>query len=148
MKVILKQDVKKLGNKGAVVEVAEGYARNFLFPRGLAVEATSGSMKELAQIKAAEDRKKQQIEDEARQLAEKLSNQTFKIVTKAGEGGRLFGSITAKDIAETVEKQAKISIDKRKLEIDEPIKAMGVYNITAKLHPKVQATFKVQVSEQ
>ncbi|MDA8234376.1 MAG: 50S ribosomal protein L9 [Clostridia bacterium] len=148
MKVVLKQEVKKLGKKGAIVEVAEGYARNFLFPKGLAVEATSGTMKEMSQIKAAEDRKSQQIEEEARELAAKLKDKTFKIVTKAGEGGRLFGSITAKDIVEVVENQSKISIDKRKLELNEPIKAMGTYNVSAKLHPKVQATFKIQVSEQ
>ncbi|MHB8171668.1 MAG: 50S ribosomal protein L9 [Thermincolia bacterium] len=148
MKVILKQEVKKLGKKGSIIEVAEGYARNFLFPKGLAVEATSGSVKEVAQKKAAEDRKNQQVEEEVRELANKLKEKTFKIVTRAGDGGRLFGSITAKDIVETVEKQSGISIDKRRIELDQPIKVMGTYNVTVKLHPKVQATFKIQVSDQ
>ena len=148
MKVILQQDVKNLGKKGSVVEVAEGYARNFLYPRKLAVEATQGQMKELDQKKAAEARKLQQIEAEARQLAERLSELIVQIPTKAGDGGRLFGSITNKDVAEMLAKQHKITIDKKKIELKDNIKALGVYPVNVKLHPNVQTTFKVQVTEE
>lgn len=148
MKVILQQDVKNLGKKGAVVEVAEGYARNFLFPRKLAVEATQGQMKELDMKKAAEARKQQQIEDEARQLADKLKDLVVKIATKSGDGGRLFGSITNKDIADILAKQYKITIDKKKIELKDNIKSLGVYPVNAKLHPNVQTTFRVQVTEE
>lgn len=147
MKVILQQDVKSLGTKGSVVEVAEGYARNYLFPRKLAVEATQGQMKELQMKSAAEAKKQQQIEDEARQLGEKLQEVVLKISTKAGDGGRLFGSITNKDIADVLAKQHQIKIDKKKLELKEGIKSLGVYPVNAKLHPKVHVTFKVQVIE-
>ena len=148
MKVILQQDVKNQGKKGSVVEVAEGYARNYLFPRKLAVEATQGQMKELDFKKAAETRKLQQIEAEARELANKLEEITVKISTKAGEAGRLFGSITNKDIADILAKQHKITLDKKKIELKEHIKALGVYPVNVKLHPNVQTTFKVQVTEE
>jgi large subunit ribosomal protein L9 len=148
MKVILQQDVKNQGKKGSVVEVAEGYARNYLFPRKLAVEATQGQMKELDFKKAAETRKLQQIEAEARELAGKLDEITVKISTKAGEAGRLFGSITNKDITDNLAKQHKITLDKKKIELKEHIKALGVYSANVKLHPNVQTTFKVQVTEE
>lgn len=148
MKVILQQDVKNQGKKGSVLEVAEGYARNYLFPRKLAVEATQGQMKELDFKKAAETRKLQQIEAEARELASKLEEITVKISTKAGEAGRLFGSITNKDIADILAKQHKITLDKKKIELKEHIKALGVYPVNVKLHPNVQTTFKVQVTEE
>jgi large subunit ribosomal protein L9 len=148
MKVILQQDVKNQGKKGSVVEVAEGYARNYLFPRKLAVEATQGQMKELNFKKASETRKLQQIEAEARELANKLEEITVKISTKAGEAGRLFGSITNKDITDNLAKQHKITLDKKKIELKEHIKALGVYSVNVKLHPNVQTTFKVQVTEE
>ncbi|MFZ3172569.1 MAG: 50S ribosomal protein L9 [Carboxydocellales bacterium] len=148
MKVILQQEVKNQGKKGSVVEVAEGYARNYLFPRKLAVEATQSQMKELDFKKAAETRKLQQIEAEARELAGKLDEITVKISTKAGEAGRLFGSITNKDITDNLAKQHKITLDKKKIELKEHIKALGVYPVNVKLHPNVQTTFKVQVTEE
>lgn len=147
MKVILIQDVKTLGKKGAVVEVAEGYARNFLFPRNLAKEATPVNMKELEHKNTLEGKKKQQLLDEAKGLANKISAITVIVSTKAGEGGRLFGSVTSKDIAEVLESKHKIVVDKRKVELKEPIKTLGVYQAVVKLHPDVQGEFKIQVIE-
>ena len=147
MKVILIQDVKTLGKKGAVLEVAEGYARNFLFPRNLAKEATQVNMKELEHKNTLEAKKKQQILDEAKGLANKISSITVTILTKAGEGGRLFGSVTSKDIVEVLESKHKIAVDKRKVELKETIKTLGVYQAVVKLHPDVQGEFKIQVIE-
>lgn len=147
MKVILLQDVKKIGSKGDVLNVAEGYARNFLFPRKLAVEATEGHLKELSQKKASEEKKKLQILEEARQLGVKLEALNIKITTKVGEGGRLFGSITSKDIADSLKAQHKIDIDKKKIVLENPFKSLGTYTVTIKLHPEVQANVKVQVVE-
>lgn len=148
MKVILKQDVKSLGKKGSIVEASEGYARNFLFPRGLAIEANEGNMKVLGKQKEAENKKIQQIKDDAKALGDKISGLTVKITSKAGEGGKLFGSVTSKEIAEIIKKNHKIDIDKRKIELSEPIKTLGVYNISIKLHPEVHAEFKVQIIEE
>ena len=147
MKVILIQDVKTLGKKGAVLEVAEGYARNFLFPRNLAKEATPVNMKELEHKNTLEAKKKQQILVEAKELANKISAITVTISTKAGEGGRLFGSVTSKDIVEVLESKHKIVVDKRKVELKETIKTLGVYQAVVKLHPDVQGEFKIQVIE-
>ena len=147
MKVILIQDVKTLAKKGAVVEVAEGYARNFLFPRNLAKEATLVNMKELEHKNTLEAKKKHQILDEAKVLANKISTITVTISTKAGEGGRLFGSVTSKDIVEILESKHKIVVDKRKVELKEPIKTLGVYQAIVKLHPDVTGEFKIQVIE-
>ncbi|HEX3031548.1 MAG TPA: 50S ribosomal protein L9 [Bacillota bacterium] len=148
MRVILQQDVKNMGKKGAVIEVAEGYARNYLFPRKLAVEATAGQLKEVEMKNAAEARKQQQIEDEARQLAEKLQELNVKVTTKTGEGGRLFGSITNKDISEVLAKKHNLNIDKKKLELKDTIKSLGSYQVQVKLHPKVHTTLMVQVVEE
>lgn len=147
MKVILLQDVKKIGSKGEVIKVAEGYARNFLFPRKLAVEATEGHLKDLEQKKASEVRKKAQLHEEAKQLAEKLEALSVKITTKVGEGGRLFGSITSKDIADAIKLQHKIDIDKKKIILDNPVKSLGTYTVAIKLHPEIQAKVTVQVVE-
>lgn len=147
MKVILLQDVKKIGSKGDVLEVAEGYARNYLFPRKLVVEATPGHLKDLELKKASGARKKAQIMEEAKKLAEKLETVNVKIATKVGEAGRLFGSITSKDIVDALKSQHSIDIDKKKVDIPNPIKTLGVYPVTVKLHPEVQATFQVQVVE-
>ncbi len=147
MKVILLQDVKKVGSKGDILEVAEGYARNYLFPRKLAVEATQGHLRDLEQKKAAEMKKKAQTLEKARELAAKLEMLTVKIPVKVGEGGKLFGSITSKDIAERLKNQHHIEIDKKKIDLENPIKSLGVYPVTAKLHQEVQARFQVQIIE-
>lgn len=145
MKVILKADVKALGKKGQVYEVSDGYARNFLFPKNLAVEATSGNLSDLASKKASEEKKKEKEKQEAQALAAKLGSLTIEIITKSGEGGRLFGSVTNKEIAEALKAECGVELDRRKLELKEPIKALGTFNVHAKLHPEVVAQFQVHV---
>lgn len=145
MKVILKADVKALGKKGHVVDVSDGYARNFLFPKGLAIEATAGNLNDLASKKANEERKKEKEKQDAQALAAKLSSISVEVLVKTGEGGRLFGSITNKEIAEALKKAYGIELDKRKLELKEPIKALGTFTVHAKLHPEVSAQLQVHV---
>lgn len=145
MKVILKTDVKALGKKGQVFEVSDGYARNFLFPKGLALEATSGNLNDLASKKVNEERKKEKEKQEAQALATKLSSIIVEVSTKTGEGGRLFGSVTNKEIAEALKTKHGIELDKRKLEMKEPIKTLGTFTVQAKLHPEVTAQLQVQV---
>lgn len=147
MKVILLQDVKKTGSKGAILDVAEGFARNYLFPRKLAVEATQGHVKDMELKKESELRKKAQQVEEAKQLANKIEKLSVKLSCKVGEGGKLFGSITSKDIADALKSQHKIDIDKKKITLENPIKSLGVYPVTVKLHHEVQAKFDVQVVE-
>ena len=148
MKVILSADVKGLGKKGELVNASDGYARNFLFPKKLAVEATDTNMKKVESEKKAVLAKEQAMLEEAKALAEKIEKLTVEIKTKAGEGGRLFGSVTSKEVSEKVEEISGIKIDKRKIDMSEPIKALGVKNVDVKLHPKVTAKLKVQVIEQ
>lgn len=148
MKVIFLQDVKGKGKKGEVKNVAEGYARNFLIPRGLAVIADESNMKQLKQQQKMESKRKEQEKEQAEQLVAKLEKITVNIPAKAGEGGRLFGSVTSKQVAEELQKQHRIKIDRRKLELPEPIRNLGVTQIPLKLHPEVTATVKVQVTEQ
>jgi len=146
MKVILRQDVKSLGKKGAVVEVSDGYARNYLFPRGMAAEATAGAMKERELHQKTLDLKKDQELRQAKALADKLSGITVRITSKAGEGGKLFGSVTSKEIAEQLASRHGIQVDKRKIELKEPIKSIGSYPVTVKVHaevPPVQLTVQV-----
>lgn len=145
MKVILKADVKGHGKKGEICEVSDGYARNFLLPRGLAIEATAGNVSDLASKKAVEKRKKEEEKQEAQNIANKLNSLTVELSTKTGEGGRLFGSITNKEVAEALKQEYGVELDRRKIEIKEPIKALGTYTLQAKLHPEVVAQFKVSV---
>ncbi|HZG84879.1 50S ribosomal protein L9 [Paenibacillus sp.] len=146
MKVIFLQDVKSQGKKGEIKEVSEGYAMNFLIPRGLAKPASEGNVKTLENQKQAELRRKEQEKIEAQQLGKTLEGLTVVLKSKSGEGGRLFGSITNKQIAEELEKM-KIKIDKRKIALDEPIRTLGTTQVPVKLHPEVTATLKVQVTE-
>ena len=148
MKVILLTEVKKLGKKGDVVEVAEGYGRNYLLAKGLAVEATEGKLKELKEQKNAENRRKEKELMEARALAEKIKSIEVVLYGKCGENGKLFGAITSKDIADALEKNYKIKIDKRKLDLKENIKALGGYTVEVKLHPEVAAKLRVAVIEE
>ncbi|MDD4767577.1 MAG: 50S ribosomal protein L9 [Desulfotomaculaceae bacterium] len=145
MKVVLTKDVPGQGKSGDVISVAEGYARNYLFPRGMAVEASRGKMKELAVRRQAQASKEKQIEQEARALAARLDNLKLIVIAKQGEGGKLFGSVNNKDIADALAAQHKIKLDKKKLVVKEPIKHLGAYTITAKLHPAVQAEIIVDV---
>ena len=145
VKVILQTEVKALGKKGQVCEVADGYGRNFLLPRGLAVEATAGNIQDMTHKKAAEEKRKDNEKQAALNLAQKLNELIIEVITKTGEGGRLFGSVTNKEIAETLKKRYAIDLDKRKLEVKEPIKSLGNYVIQVKLHPEVIAKLQVQV---
>lgn len=145
MKVILLADVKKLGQKGDVVDVAEGYARNYLIPKGLAKQATEGSLKELKVVKEREAARRQEQLAEAREQASRLEGKVVVISGKAGDKGRLFGSVTNKEVAEAIHDQYQVEIDRRKIELKEAIKAVGEYPIKVKLHPKVSATMTVRV---
>ncbi|HET6873084.1 MAG TPA: 50S ribosomal protein L9 [Sporolactobacillaceae bacterium] len=147
MKVIFLKEVKGKGKTGEVKDVSEGYARNYLFPNKLAVEANKGNLKQLEAKKAGEQKQAEKEYEEAVVLKEKLEKLEVNLQAKAGEGGRLFGSITSKQIAEALKKD-KISIDKRKLELNDPIRTLGYTNVPVKLHPKVTATLKVHVKEQ
>ncbi len=148
MKVILEKNVKSLGNAGDVVEVNDGYARNYLLPRELAKPATEGNVKNLKKQKKAEEKKKQGEVERAKALAAKIENSPVEIETKAGEGGRLFGSVTSKEIGEELQKQHNIKIDKRKINLKEPIKSLGVTNVEVKVYPNITGTLKVHVKEQ
>lgn len=148
MKVILLEEVKGLGKKGDLVNASDGYARNFLFPRKLAVEATEGNKKKVEFEKKAIKAKEQDILNEAKTLAEKIENLVIEVKTKAGEGGRLFGSVTSKEITEKVEEISGIKLDKRKIDLPDPIKALGIREVEVKLHPKVIAKLKIHVIEQ
>lgn len=147
MKVIFLQDVKGQGKRGEVKDLSEGYVRNFLLPKGLVQIATEGAKKSLDQVNAAAQKKKDREKEEAQALAGKLSESTVVIKAKAGEGGRLFGAITTKQIAEALEKM-KIVVDKRKIELEEPIRTLGVTKVTVKVYEGVKGTLSVQVSEE
>ncbi|AJS60671.1 50S ribosomal protein L9 [Paenibacillus sp. IHBB 10380] len=146
MKVIFIKDVKGQGKKGQVKEVSEGFAANFLFPRGLARSATDGNMKTLENQTVAEQKRKDQEKEEAEALGKKLEGMNIVLNAKSGEGGRLFGAITSKQIAETLAGLG-VKIDKRKIELGDPIRNLGVTQVPVKLHPEVKATLKVQVAE-
>lgn len=147
MKVIFLQDVKGKGKKGEIKNVADGYAHNFLFKKNLAIEATPANLKALeAQKKKEAELAKQELEN-AKKLKEVLENTTVELKAKAGEGGRLFGSVTSKQIAEELNKTHKIKLDKRKIELEDAIRSLGYTNVPVKLHPDVTAVLKVHVSE-
>jgi len=148
VKVILTQDVKNLGKKGEVVKVADGYARNYLIPRGLAEEATDSRLKNLKQKQKAKARKKQKELEEAREKAKELEGRVVTIKTKAGEKGKLFGSVTSRDVAEAVKKEFGLDVDKRKIELGDPIKSLGRYTVGIKLYPDVTAEIIVAVEEE
>jgi len=147
MKVILTQDVKSQGKKGQLVEVSDGYARNFLLPKKLAVIATAENLNTMKQQEKARKALEAAEKAEAQATAKKLEGLTVKIAAKAGEGGRLFGAVTAKEVSEALNAQAGLTIAKTKLVMDEPIKACGGYKIKAKLGYEVVGTVNVMVIE-
>ncbi len=148
MKVILQADVKKIGNKGDVVDVAEGYGRNYLLPRGLAVEASAGNLRQVAEVKKAEFSKVDRELKEAQKIGAVLKEQKINVSAKVGEGGRLFGSITTQEVAEQLRRQFSVEIDKRKIDVKEPIKTLGSHPVTVKVHPKVHVTVTVVVTDE
>ena len=147
MQIILQEDIEKLGARGEVVSVKEGYARNFLLPRKLALEASPGNLKRLEKIRTTLAKRTSTERDQAQKQAELLKDVTLTFSRKAGENDQLFGSVTAGDIAEALAAQG-FEIDKRRIELPEPIKVVGQYEITAKLVHGVAAGFKVNVSRE
>ena len=147
MKVILQQDVKGQGKKGQLVEVSEGYARNFLLPRKLAIIATADALNTLNLKEKARKAEEARLKAEAEATAEKLKEIQVKLTAKAGNGGKLFGSVTTKEISEALKAQYKIDIPKAKLSLDEPIKTFGTFEVKAKLFTEVNGVLKVVVTE-
>ncbi|GGB42908.1 50S ribosomal protein L9 [Virgibacillus dakarensis] len=147
MKVIFLKDVKGKGKKGEVKNVSDGYARNYLLKNKLAEEATQGNMKALEAKKRKAMQEEQKEKEEAMELKDTLADLTVELKAKSGDSGRLFGSITSKQIAEALEKEHGYKIDKRKIELDEPIRALGYTTIPVKLHPDVSGSIKVHVAE-
>ena len=147
MKVILQEDVKSLGKKGQIVNVSDGYARNMILPKKLGVEATSKNLNDLKLRKANEEKVAQENLDAAKAFAEELSTKEVILTLKVGEGGRTFGSVSSKEISEAAKKQLNLDIDKKKLQLENPIRNLGVTNVPVRLHPKVTGSLKVWVKE-
>jgi large subunit ribosomal protein L9 len=147
MQIILQEDVEKLGTRGQLVDVAEGYARNFLLPRKLGLEATPGNMKRLEKMRAVFAKKEATERDSAQKLAELLTGVSLTLVRKAGENDQLFGSVTSGDISEALAAQG-YTIEKRKITLADPIKLVGEYEIPVKLHREVSASVKLAVKKE
>lgn len=147
MKIILLQDEKKLGKKGDIIEASEGYARNYILPKKIGVEANAKNMNDLRLQKANEDKKAQAQLEAAQALAEVLKTKQVIVKIKAGEGGRTFGSVSSKEIAAACMEQHSIEIDKKKIILQDSLKSFGSYEVGIKLHPKVTAKLTVKVSE-
>lgn len=147
MKVILLQDEKKLGKKGDVVEVSEGYARNYVLPKKIGVEATSKNLNDLKLQKANADKVALEQLNDAKALAAVLAEKTVEVKMKAGEGGRTFGSVSTKEISAAVKDQLGLEIDKKKMSLNIPIKAFGTFDVAVKLHAKVTGSLRVKVTE-
>lgn len=147
MKIILLKDVKGLGVEGDLVDAKIGYARNYLLPKGAAIEATPGNMKNWKNQQATLKERKEKEEEEALKLKEKIENESINIEGKSGEGGRLFGSITSTDIAEALKLQKSIDMDRRKIELKENIKTLGTTEVNIRVYPGIIATLRVDVKE-
>jgi len=145
MKVILKQDIKKVGKIGEVVEVSDGFARNFLIPQGKAVIFTPGSLKQIEYLQRKEMNKREKELKEAKSLAEKLEQISLEIKVKAGEKEKLFGSVTAKDIAEILAQEYNLEIDRKKIDLEEPLKKLGVYEVSLNLYKGIVGKIKVNL---
>ncbi len=147
MKVILMQDVKSLGKKGEIVDVNDGYARNYILPRKLGLEANNKNMNDLKLQKQNKEKIAQENLEAAKELAAKLEAGKVELGIKTGEGGRVFGSVSSKEIAQAVQEQMGYEIDKKKIQLKEAIKSLGVHRVPVKLHPKVTAELTVHVGE-
>ena len=147
MKVILLEDVKTLGKKGEIVNVDDGYARNFILPKKLGLEATGKNLNDLKLHKQNEEKVAQEVLDAARELAKKIEAGKVEVTIKTGEGGRTFGSVSSKEIAIAVKEQMGYDIDKKKIQMKDAIKGLGTYIVLVKLHAKVTAELKVHVGE-
>jgi large subunit ribosomal protein L9 len=147
MKVILLEDVKSLGKKGEIVSVSDGYAKNMLFPKKLAQEANGKNLNDLKLQKKHNDKVAAEQLAAAKQLAADLEGKKVTIPVRSGEGGRIFGSVSTKEIAEAAKEQLSLTLDKKKMILNDPIKALGTYEVPIKLHPQVTGTLRVQVVE-
>ncbi|HLS52717.1 MAG TPA: 50S ribosomal protein L9 [Tissierellaceae bacterium] len=145
MKIILLEDVKGLGKAGELVNAKAGYARNFLFPKNLAIEATPANLKKWKEEMKQKEAREEEERQEALKLKERIEKETVTLKAKGGEGGRLFGSITSKDIADALKKQHKIDIDRRKIELKDNIKEAGITNVDVRVYPEITASLKVNV---
>ena len=145
MKILLTEDVKKLGKKGEIVDVSDGYAKNFILHKKLGIEANKAVLNEWQVKKGSEDNRKRKEEEQAKAQAAELNGKAIVIRTKTGEGGRLFGSITAKDVAEALEKQLNLKVDKKKIQMPDSIKGVGDFTIVIKLHAKASAELRLKV---
>ena len=147
MKVILTQDVKSQGKKGQLINVSDGYARNFLLPKGLAVEADATALNDLKNKESSRLHKIELEKNAANDIAKKLETITVKLQEKAGADGRLYGSVTSLDIANALEEQHKIQVDKRKIQLSEPLKTFGVHTVTVKLYTEITGKINVVISD-
>lgn len=147
MEVILQKDVAKVGKEGEVVAVSEGYARNYLFTRGLAVEAAGGALKNLKTRQALEERKSEKLLADAQAAQAALDGKTVKIIAKTGAGDRLYGSITSSDITDAIKKDLGVAVDKRKVLLLDPIKAIGTFHVDIKLHKDITVPVTVSVDK-
>ena len=147
MKIILLQDEKKLGKKGDVIEASDGYARNYILPKKIGIEATPKNMNELKLQKASQDKRAQEQLEAARALAAQLEDKQIVVKIKGGEGGRTFGSVSSKEIATACQEQHGIEVDKKKIQLPESIKSFGSYEVPVKLHPQVTGKLAVKVTE-
>ena len=147
MKIILTEDVKSLGKKGEIVEVNDGYARNFILPKKLGLEANGRNMNDLKLQKANADKLAKEQLEAAQEFARVMETKEVIVTMKSGEGGRVFGSVSSKEIAQEAKKQCQMEIDKKKIQLPEPIKSCGVYEVSVKLHPRVTGKLKVKVQE-
>ena len=147
MKVILLEDVKSVGKKGELVNASDGYAKNFLFPKKLAVEATKSNLNDFELKQKAEEKRKKEEFEQAQATAKELENKTVTVKVKTGENGKLFGSVTNKEVAEEIVKQTGMEIDKKKVSIGDPIKMVGERTAVIKLHPKVSAEITIKIVE-
>ena len=145
MKVILRSDVNDVGKKGDIVEVADGFARNYLVPKGFALKATNGNIQQAASMRRARDIRDAKDRGAAEEIAQKLVPKVITVKAKAGSEGRLFGSVTSADVATAVEEQTGIELDRRKLHLDEPIKSVGTHQVSTRLHTDVEFVITVEV---
>ncbi len=145
MRVILRADVAKLGHKGDVLEVSDGYGRNYLVPKGLALKATDGAIAQAAAMRRARDVKEARDRASAEEVARTLTPIVIRIPARAGAEGRLFGSVTAADVAEAVASQTGMTVDRRRVHLDDPIKSLGVHEVAVRLHTDVEARLSVEV---
>jgi large subunit ribosomal protein L9 len=146
MKVVLREDVDHLGHKGDLLEVADGYARNFLVPRGLAMKATKGIVAQADAMRRSRSARDARDQSGAAEIAARLDAATIRLSVRAGEGGKLFGSVTSTDVAEAVQAQTGIDVDRRVIDLPEPIKELGAATVSVRLHPDVVATLHLEVA--